>query len=204
MLGYVLQFEAGFLLLPCIVALIYREKSGFAYLIMAAVCFVIGVCLSRIKGKSKNFFAKEGFASVALSWIVMSLAGCMPFVISGEIPKFIDALGEEEVHILSLQHADGEAVGLAAADDLSVGNGALNMFGNLPQLAVEILARAGQLNAFTTAPEQLKAHFLLHQSDLTGEVGLGDIEGLGGLGKAAPFGDLHKILDSHQIHNITS
>lgn len=94
MLGYVLQFEAGFLLLPCIVALIYREKSGFAYLIMAAVCFVIGVCLSRVKGKSKNFFAKEGFASVALSWIVMSLAGCMPFVISGEIPKFIDALFE--------------------------------------------------------------------------------------------------------------
>lgn len=94
MLGHVLQFEAGFLLLPCIVALIYREKSGFAYLIMAAVCFVIGVCLSRIKGKSKNFFAKEGFASVALSWIVMSLAGCMPFVISGEIPKFIDALFE--------------------------------------------------------------------------------------------------------------
>lgn len=94
MLGFVLQFEAGFLLLPCIVALIYREKSGFAYLIMAAVCFVIGICLSRIKGKSKNFFAKEGFASVALSWIVMSLAGCMPFVISGEIPKFIDALFE--------------------------------------------------------------------------------------------------------------
>ncbi len=94
MLGHVLQFEAGFLLLPCIVALIYREKSGFAYLIMAAICFVIGVCLSRIKGKSKNFFAKEGFASVALSWIVMSLAGCMPFVISGEIPKFIDALFE--------------------------------------------------------------------------------------------------------------
>ena len=94
MLGYVLQFEAGFLLLPCVVALIYREKSGFAYLIMAAVCFVIGVCLSRIKGKSKNFFAKEGFASVALSWIVMSLAGCMPFILSGEIPKFIDALFE--------------------------------------------------------------------------------------------------------------
>ena len=94
MLGFVLQFEAGFLLLPCIVALIYREKCGFAYLIMAAVCFVIGICLSRIKGKNKNFFAKEGFASVALSWIVMSLAGCMPFVISGEIPKFIDALFE--------------------------------------------------------------------------------------------------------------
>ena len=94
MLGYVLQFEAGFLLLPCIVALIYREKSGFAYLIMAAACFVIGFGLSRIKGKSKNFFAKEGFVSVALSWIVMSLAGCMPFIISGEIPKFIDALFE--------------------------------------------------------------------------------------------------------------
>ena len=85
-----------------------------------------------------------------------------------------------------------------------MGNGALNMLGDFPQLAVEILARASQLNPLTAALEQLKAHFLLHQSDLTGEVGLGDIEGLGGLGKAAPFGDLHKILDSHQIHNITS
>ena len=119
-------------------------------------------------------------------------------------PQLIDALREEEVHILSLQHADGEAVGLAAADDLSVGNGALDMLGHFPQLAVEILACAGQLNPLTAALEQLKAHFLLHQSDLTGEVGLGDIEGLGGLGKTAPFGDLHKILDPHQIHNITS
>lgn len=94
MLGYVLQFEAGCLLLPCMIALIYREKSGFAYLIMAAVCFGIGFGLSRVKSKTKNFSAKEGFVSVALSWIVMSLAGCIPFIISGEIPRFIDALFE--------------------------------------------------------------------------------------------------------------
>ena len=40
------------------------------------------------------FFAREGFVLVSLGWLVLSFFGCLPFVLSGEIPHFIDALFE--------------------------------------------------------------------------------------------------------------
>ena len=53
-----------------------------------------GMFASRKKPKNSLYFAKEGFVIVALSWIVMSIFGALPFVISGEIPNFTDALFE--------------------------------------------------------------------------------------------------------------
>lgn len=41
-----------------------------------------------------RFYLREGFVTVALSWILMSVIGCMPFVINGDIPHFADALFE--------------------------------------------------------------------------------------------------------------
>ncbi len=93
-LGWVLKLESMFMILPCIVALIYKERSGYAFFIMMVLCFIIGMLVSRRKPKNQLFFAKEGFVIVALSWIVMSIFGALPFVISGEIPSFTDALFE--------------------------------------------------------------------------------------------------------------
>lgn len=93
-LGWVLKFESMFMLLPCLVAVIYKERSGFSFFIMMIICFVIGMFASRKKPKNSLYFAKEGFVIVALSWIVMSIFGALPFVISGEIPNFTDALFE--------------------------------------------------------------------------------------------------------------
>jgi trk system potassium uptake protein TrkH len=77
-----------------IVALIYKEKSGFAFLITIAICLVIGIPLIFHKPKSNVFFAKEGFISVAMGWIILSMMGALPFFISGEIPNYADALFE--------------------------------------------------------------------------------------------------------------
>ncbi len=93
-LGWVLILEALFMLLPCIVSIIYQEKSGIAFVTTAAICAVIGLLMVGKKPKNKNYYAKEGFVIVALSWIVMSLFGAMPFVLSGEIPSFVDAMFE--------------------------------------------------------------------------------------------------------------
>lgn len=93
-IGWILTVEAAFMLLPCIVALIYQEQSGFAFLITMGINLLIGVPLLLHKPKNKLFFAKEGLISVALGWIVLSFMGAMPFFISGEIPRFIDALFE--------------------------------------------------------------------------------------------------------------
>lgn len=78
-LGWLLLFEAIFLLLPTVTAVAYWEKEFFIFLISATVCAGVGgLCLI---GKLKNgsIYAKEGFVIVALSWIVMSLFGALPF-----------------------------------------------------------------------------------------------------------------------------
>lgn len=93
-IGWILNIEAALMVLPGICSLIYGEKSGFAFLITIAICLLFGIPLSLRKPKSKVFFAKEGFISVALGWIVLSIMGAIPFFISGQIPSYVDALFE--------------------------------------------------------------------------------------------------------------
>lgn len=93
-LGYILKFESGFLLLPALVGLCYREDNILAYLIVAALCFVLGLLLTHKRPNSSNLYTHEGFVTVALSWIVMSIFGALPFVLSGDIPSYVDALFE--------------------------------------------------------------------------------------------------------------
>lgn len=93
-LGLVMVFEGMFLTLPCITASLYGEKEGFYYLMMALICLVAGIAMTMKKPKNKSIYAKEGFAAVALSWLLLSFVGAVPFWISGEIPSYIDALFE--------------------------------------------------------------------------------------------------------------
>lgn len=93
-LGYVLKLEALFLILPCIVAVIYKETTGFYYLFVLILCGLLGFLMSRKKPDSFVFYLKEGCIATALSWIVLSLFGGLPFWLSGEIPSFVDTLFE--------------------------------------------------------------------------------------------------------------
>lgn len=93
-LGKVMIFLSLFMLLPCIVAVIYGESLGIFFLMTAAITALTGIVLSFKKPKYKSFYAREGFVVVALSWIILSFVGCIPFYISGEIPRFIDAMFE--------------------------------------------------------------------------------------------------------------
>ena len=90
----VLTFEGFFLLAPCIVALCYGEKQGLLYFAVAAVCIIVGGFARIRKPKNKVFFSKEGFVTVSLSWIVISLVGALPFYFTGEIPSYVDAIFE--------------------------------------------------------------------------------------------------------------
>lgn len=93
-LSTVFLFESFFMALPCIVSLVYGERVGIAYLIVSIICLLIGLMLKRIKPKTKVIYAKEGFVTVSLSWILMSAMGAFPFVVSGEIKSYTDALFE--------------------------------------------------------------------------------------------------------------
>ena len=93
-LGSVLKFEAALMLLPCLVAVNYRETSGFSFVITILLCLAFGFLLSHRRPSSTVFYMKEGFLSVSLSWILLSIFGALPFLISGEIPAVEDALFE--------------------------------------------------------------------------------------------------------------
>ena len=94
MLGMLLKFEAFFLLLPCLVAIIYGEKEGFAYIATALACGIIGVIATRKKPENNTFYLKEGCVVTSLCWIFLSIFGAIPVVLTGEIPSFVDALFE--------------------------------------------------------------------------------------------------------------
>jgi trk system potassium uptake protein TrkH len=93
-LGWIMEIEAAFLALPGIVSAIYGEKGGFAFLWVALGSAVAGSAIILRKPKNMRFYLREGFVTVALSWILMSVIGCLPFVINGDIPHFADALFE--------------------------------------------------------------------------------------------------------------
>ncbi len=93
--GKLLEALSLILLLPAVVSLIYKETCLFAFLITAAISFSIGFTMRFFtRNHSKNLYAKEGFLIVSLAWLSASLIGCLPFMISGELPNFADAFFE--------------------------------------------------------------------------------------------------------------
>lgn len=92
-LGYVLGAESALLLLPLLVAALYREDP-VPFLIPLLALGVCALALCRIRVKEKTIYAREGFLIVSLSWILVSLAGAVPFVLDGAIPSYVDAVFE--------------------------------------------------------------------------------------------------------------
>ena len=93
-LGQVLKIEGMLMILPCVTGAVYREKECFSYLAVLVLCEIIGLLMSRKKPSDDRFYLKEGCVATSLTWIVMSIFGALPFVISGEIPSFTDAMFE--------------------------------------------------------------------------------------------------------------
>jgi len=94
-LGWLTVIEGAFMLLPSLTSLLYGEGTDALIFLACALIFAtIGALLVIKKPKKTTFYAKEGFVLTALSWIVLSLIGTVPFVVSGAIPHFVDALFE--------------------------------------------------------------------------------------------------------------
>ncbi len=94
-IGRLLLVESALMALPLAVCLIYGEFSQvLAFIIPMAILCALGILSIAFKPKEQALKAKDGFVTVGLSWIVLSLFGCLPFIISGLIPNFIDAFFE--------------------------------------------------------------------------------------------------------------
>ena len=93
-LGWILLFEALFLLLPLTTAIILAEAEFLTFLLTIGICAVTGGLLILGKPKNTTLYSRDGVLIVALSWIVLSLFGALPFYMSGSIPSFLDSLFE--------------------------------------------------------------------------------------------------------------
>lgn len=95
MVGQIVMLEAVLLMLPLTVSLIYGEKCVISLAVTAILAVTVGLAMTLISRPGyRTIYAKEGFVIVALAWLLMSAIGALPFVISGEIPSFIDAFFE--------------------------------------------------------------------------------------------------------------
>ena len=96
MLVRIVQLEALLMVPALICSVIYREYNVlFSFGITVLICLVTGFLMTLFsKARNQTIYAREGFVIVALAWIIMSVLGALPFVISGEIPDFADAFFE--------------------------------------------------------------------------------------------------------------
>ena len=95
LLSYILLTEGALLLLPAAASLCYGEWFVMGvFLFTAALSAALGALLHRIKTKSQIFYMREGFATTALCWLLISVVGAVPFVLTGCIPNPVDALFE--------------------------------------------------------------------------------------------------------------
>lgn len=93
-LGWLLVFEAIFMAVPAITAVVYWESAVWSFVGTALFCAILGLLIIRKKPQNTTLHAREGFVIVALSWIVLSFFGAIPMFTSGAIPSFVDALFE--------------------------------------------------------------------------------------------------------------
>ncbi len=96
MTGRILILEALLFTLPLLCSVVYKENNSvISFAISIGIALGVGLLLCVLtQTKDKLIYAKEGFAIVALAWITVSAVGALPFVISGEIPSYVDAFFE--------------------------------------------------------------------------------------------------------------
>lgn len=93
-LGILLICEGIAMFPSLIVALIYGEKNVWSFFYTILLLLLIGLPSGFIKPKNKNIYIKDGFAIVAIGWILVSFFGALPFYFSGVIPSFVDSFFE--------------------------------------------------------------------------------------------------------------
>ena len=92
-LGWILLIYAALMLIPLAAGLWYRENV-FNFIYTMALTAALGGLLLLPKPRTNSLVARDGFVIVGLGWIAISLLGAMPFVLSGSIPRFVNALFE--------------------------------------------------------------------------------------------------------------
>ena len=91
--SYVLWVEAGFLLLPLAASVLYGE-AWLPFFGTAVLCILLGSALHLVPVKKAQMHSRDGFMAVALGWIALSLTGALPYVFTGALTAYVDAVFE--------------------------------------------------------------------------------------------------------------
>lgn len=95
LLGQIIRVLGLLMLLPVLVGVIYHEPASiWAFLGTATALAVFGTLMTLKKPEKKDIYTRDGMATVAAAWILVSVLGAVPFTLSGEIPNFADAVFE--------------------------------------------------------------------------------------------------------------
>ena len=92
--GYVLWVEAGFLLLPLLLSICYGDGCSKVFVATIIICALLGGAAQLLKVKRRRMQGRDGYAAVALSWVILTIFGALPYTFSGAIPSYVDALFE--------------------------------------------------------------------------------------------------------------
>ena len=94
-LGNIIRIEAALLAVPAFISIWYQEtKAASAFVVTITACLMVGTVLASREPENKRIYGREGFVVVALSWIVMSVLGALPFYLSGSISGYINCFFE--------------------------------------------------------------------------------------------------------------
>ena len=93
-LGWLMIFESIFMAVPMITALVFWEPEFWVFLGTGFFLLAAGILITRKKPRNTTLYSREGFLIVSLSWISLSVFGAIPFVVTGALPDWIDALFE--------------------------------------------------------------------------------------------------------------
>ncbi len=96
LLGRIMVILSALMVPSVIVGLIYHEPFSVlqGFLITMAICLVLGLLIGNKKPAKDDFYAREGLVLVVLAWIMISIIGSLPYLLSGEVSSVVDALFE--------------------------------------------------------------------------------------------------------------
>ncbi|MDE5875950.1 MAG: TrkH family potassium uptake protein [Muribaculaceae bacterium] len=93
-IGWLLLIEAGFMIVPCATALIYGEQSYLDFLICIGITAACGVSMMSLKPDSREMGRREAILLTGLTWVILSLFGMLPFMISSTHLSITDSFFE--------------------------------------------------------------------------------------------------------------
>ena len=93
--GLLFLFNGGFMLIAALVSFICKDGVTLEMALSGLMVLLLGIItMVATKNHTKELSKKDGYIVVALGWLIMSLSGTLPYLITESIPRFTDAFFE--------------------------------------------------------------------------------------------------------------